>query len=194
MAVEDFDAYNAYADEVGQNVWDVWADGFGGNGTGSTAGYLQEPFMSRGVVVGVGQALPLGYDNTGAFVDAQGSPASSTVSAISRAFVPPPDLTRDGATAVTLWVRGDQANTAESADVLYMGIKDTAGQEAMVTVASADALLKSYWQQKTINLDALAGVDLTRVSEIVLGVGNPDAPQIGGSGIVLIDDILLTAE
>jgi len=27
-----------------------------------------------------------------------------------------------------------------------------------------------------------------------LGIGNPDAPQIGGSGIVLIDDIVLTVE
>ena len=194
MAVEDFNSYKAYGGDIGQWVWDVWSDGLGGNGTGSTVGNEFEPIMSRDAVVNGGQALPLGYNNTGSFVDMNGNPASVLVSEISRSFSPAQDLTREGATALTLWIRGNQTNTAESTDSLYLAVKDTAGQEAVAVMASAADLLKFYWQKKTIHLSALANVDLSRVSEIIIGIGNRTSPQTGGSGTFLIDDIVLSID
>ena len=35
----------------------------------------------------------------------------------------------------------------------------------------------------------MAGVDLSRVEAITVGVGDPDDPTAGGTGIVYIDDI-----
>ena len=194
MVVEDFDSYNAYEGDGGQWVWDVWSDGLGGNGTGSTLGYEFEPIMSRDIVVGSGQALPLLYNNTGTFVDLDGNFASILVSEISRSFSPVQDLTREVATALTLWVRGDQINIVEPTDSLYLGVKDAAGSEAVAVAASAPDLLKSYWQQKTIDLSALAGVDLSQVTEIIIGIGNRTSPQTGGLGTLLIDDIVLSIE
>lgn len=194
MVIEDFDSYNAYGGDGGQWVWDVWSDGFGGNGTGSTIGYEFEPVMSRDIVVGGGQALPLLYNNTGTFADLNGNLASIRVSEISRSLSPAQDLTRDGATALTLWVRGDPTNIAEPTDSLYVVVKDAAGSEAVAVVASPADLLKPYWQQKTIDLSSLAGVDVSRVTEIIIGIGNRTSPQTGGIGTLLIDDIVLSAK
>ena len=95
---------------------------------------------------------------------------------------------------MTLWVRGDLTNIVEPTDSLYLGVKDAAGSEALAVVASAPDLLKSYWQQKTIDLSALAGVDLSQVTEIIIGIGNRTSPQTGGLGTLLIDDIVLSIE
>jgi len=192
MAMETFDSYNAYGGDGGQWVWDVWADGLGGNGTGSTLGYEFEPIMIRDIVVGGGQALPLLYNNTGTFVDINGKSASILLSEISRSFNPAQDLKREGATALTLWVRGDPLNIVEPADSLYLGVKDAVGSEAVVVVASAPDLLKSYWQQKTIDLSALVSVDLSQVTGIIVGIGDRTSPQTGGLGTLLIDDIVLS--
>ena len=150
--------------------------------------------MSRDIVVGGGQALPLLYNNTGTFADLNGNLASIRVSEISRSLSPAQDLTRDGATALTLWVRGDPTNIAEPTDSLYVVVKDAAGSEAVAVVASPADLLKSYWQQKTIDLSSLAGVDVSRVTEIIIGIGNRTSPQTGGIGTLLIDDIVLSAK
>lgn len=192
MTIETFDSYKAYGGDSGQWVWEVWADGLGGNGTGSTLGYQFEPIMSRGIVVGAGQALPLQYNNTGTFADLNGKLATVLVSEISRSFDPAQNFTRQGATALTLWVHGDQLNIMEPSDSLYLSVKDVAGQQTTVVVAPAASLLKSYWQQKTISLNALTGVDLSQIDRITLGVGNLTAPQTGGFGTILLDDIVLT--
>ena len=194
MAVEDFDAYNSYGGDAGQWVWDLWADGYGGNGTGSTLGNEFEPVMSRDVVVGDGQALPLRYDNTGAFIDLNGALIANPLSEISRSFSPAQDLTRNNAKTLMLWIRGDQINTAQATDSLYLVLTDATGQKSTVVVAPPADLLKSYWQRKELALGPITGVDLTQITGLALGIGNPDSPQIGGSGLILVDDIVLATE
>jgi hypothetical protein len=194
MVVEDFNSYKAYGGDAGPWVWDVWSDGLGGNGTGSILGNEFEPIMSRDVVVDGGQALPLGYNNTGTFIDLDGNPASVLVSEISRSFSPVQDLTREGETSITLWIQGSQTSSAEPADSLYLVVKDTAGQEAMAVVAPPDDLLKFYWQKKSVYLSGLTGVDLTQISEMTIGIGNRISPQTGGTGTLLIDDIVLSTD
>jgi hypothetical protein len=193
LTLDDFDAYNAYFDEGGQDVWDIWSDGYGSNGTGSTAGYTLEPFMSRDIVVRSGQALPFGYNNTGQFVDFEGKPARMLVSEIARSFSPTQDFTRSGSTGVTLGIQGAVGNTVQAGDVLYVGLKDATGREAVATIAPATDLRKFYWLEKSVPFTQLAGVDLTKVTDLFLGVGTRAAPATGGLGTVLIDNIVLVA-
>jgi hypothetical protein len=194
MVIEDFDSYKAYGGDRGKWIWDVWSDGLGGNGTGSTLGNELEPIMSRSVVIDGGQALSLGYDNTGNFVDLNGNKASVLLSEISRFFSPAQDLTREGATAMTLWIQGNQTNTVETTDSLYLVVKDTSGLEAMAVIASGSDLLKFYWQKKTVELSDLVDVDLSQISELIIGIGQQASPQTGGTGILLIDNIILSIE
>jgi len=194
MAIDDFDAYKTYDADAGQWVWDVWADGYGGNGTGSMVGNLLEPVMSRDVVVGGGQALPILYDNTGSFVDLNGTLAARSVSEISRSFSPAQDFTRDGAMALTLWIKGDTPNTAQAGDSLYLVVTDAASREATVVIAPPADLLKFYWQKHDVALEAITGVDLTQITGLTLGIGNPQTPQTGGAGFLLVDDIALAVE
>jgi hypothetical protein len=192
--IEDFDSYKSYGGDEGLWVYQAWSDGLGGNGTGSTAGYEFEPIMSRDIVVNGGQALPLKYNNSGTFKDLNGNFATVAVSEISRTFSPAQDLTREGAAALKLWVQGDQLNVVETSDSLYLAVEDASGSQARAVVAPPSDLLKPYWQQKTIDLSTLTGVDLTQITEIVLGIGSPASPQTGGLGKLLIDDVTLSVD
>jgi hypothetical protein len=185
LVIDDFDGYAAYHREGEPNVWDVWADGFGGNDTGSQVGYDVEPFMERtSVVGGTGQSMPLEYDNS----------LNYTVSETSRSFSPAQDFTRGDALALKLWLRGDQANTVVDSDTLYVKLRDGAGQDATVALARPTDLLRFYWSSFSADLSEFGGVDLTRIVEITLGVGRPTAPQKGGFGTVWIDTVMLVAE
>ena len=57
--IEDFESY----DNDENPIYDSWIDGWT-NGTGSTAGYLTEPFAERSIVNSGAQSLPLAYDNS----------------------------------------------------------------------------------------------------------------------------------
>lgn len=183
LIIDSFDGYNAYYADGDPNVWDVWADGYGGNNTGSTVAHAFEPFMDRVTVQGgMGQSLPLYYENNGSF----------KVSEISRSFSPAQDFTRENATGLVVYVKGEQANLVEPGDTLYLQVTDADGKDALVTLAPADALQKFYWLSYTVALDDLSGVDLTQITEMLLGIGNPTAPATGGTGMVFIDNIMLT--
>ena len=77
---------------------------------------------------------------------------------------------------------------------LYLMVKDAAGGEATVVHPDADAILTTVWKSWSIDLNDLAvqGVDLGRVNELTLGVGDPAVT--GDMGSVLFDDIRLLKE
>lgn len=58
-------------------------------------------------------------------------------------------------------------------------------------VANPDTAIttNAEWQQWRIPFSDLAGVNLSRVELMTIGVGNPSSPTAGGTGIVYIDDI-----
>ena len=64
----------------------------------------------------------------------------------------------------------------------------------MVTHPDAEAVLATNWQRWHIPLADLrvAGVDPSAVTKMVIGVGDRDHPQPGGTGKIYIDDIRLT--
>jgi hypothetical protein len=90
---------------------------------------------------------------------------------------------------------------AQSADVgiasndpepLYVALGDAAGNVGVAYHPAGDnAVLAEQYTQWAIALDEFskAGVDLTAVNKIFIGVGNRDNPQNGGAGTLYFDDI-----
>lgn len=78
-----------------------------------------------------------------------------------------------------------------SIEPLYVRIEDSTGASATVVNADEVITLRPAWQEWTIPYSDLAGVSLSRVKRMYIGVGNRDTPTAGGTGIVYIDDVAL---
>jgi len=70
---------------------------------------------------------------------------------------------------------------------MYLTVTDSAGKSA--TAISSTAATAADWTRWVIPGGDLAGVNLSKVKKMVLGVGNKAAPAADGAGIVFIDDI-----
>jgi len=88
---------------------------------------------------------------------------------------------------LSLWFRGDAANSAERMFV-------AAGGNAVVYHDDPAVTQTGRWTEWVIDLTRFAdqGVDLANVDSISLGVGDRDNHQPGGSGIMYFDDIVLS--
>ncbi len=82
---------------------------------------------------------------------------------------------------------GDDPQPANSAAPLYVTIQDSAGKTA--TATNLTAVTSAEWTQWQIPLSSLAGVNLTRVEQIYIGVGDRQNPIPAGGGRLYIDDI-----
>ena len=72
---------------------------------------------------------------------------------------------------------------------LYVAIEDASGKRAVVNHADGDdSVLNGQWTAWPVPLDGFAGVDLSQVKTLTLGVSSS---QPGAMGLVLIDDIEL---
>ena len=183
VVVEDFEGYgNASPDRPFQ----TWLDGFGyspdehfstgynGNGTGGGIGHdiwtLSSPHYdgdimeTTTVINGSTQSLPFYFTNTG-------GAASQT----DRTFATPQDWTAGGITTLSIAVHGNLSLSA--ANQLYVKINNT-------KVVYEGDLSVPIWQQWHIDLAAL-GINLSGVTTMSFGVDGT------GSGMVLLDDILL---
>jgi hypothetical protein len=89
------------------------------------------------------------------------------------------DWTVNGVDTLTIWFRGDAANTAET---LYV----TLNGNARVDNDNPDAALATRWTQWNIDLQAF-GVNLANVNSITLGLSS----VTGGAGMMYFDDIRL---
>jgi len=86
------------------------------------------------------------------------------------------------------------AQGGNEAEQLYVAVEDSAGNVKIVNHPdNPDAVLATDWQQWDIPLTVFsdAGVDLTAVNTIYIGVGNPADSQAGGEGMLYVDDIRL---
>jgi hypothetical protein len=86
---------------------------------------------------------------------------------------------------------GVEQPEGNSAEPMYVRIEDDAGASATVVHPDEAITLRPTWRQWAIPYSDLAGVDLSRVKTMSIGVGNRDAPTAGGTGVVYIDDIAL---
>jgi hypothetical protein len=78
-----------------------------------------------------------------------------------------------------------------SAEGLYVVVKDSSGKSKVVTHPDATATARAGWQQWKIPLSELAaaGVKMNAVKTMTIGVGSKAAPVKGGAGTVYVDDI-----
>ncbi|NLZ04582.1 MAG: hypothetical protein GXY19_05390, partial [Phycisphaerae bacterium] len=75
------------------------------------------------------------------------------------------------------------------AEPMYVRIEDAAGKSATVVNADESINLRPSWQEWAIPYSDLAGVNLSRIEKMVIGVGSATSPTAGGTGTVYVDDI-----
>jgi len=183
LVVDDFEDY-----DVGNNeIWWTWIDGLGyashptlpahpGNGTGSMVGdETTGSYMEETIVHGGSKSMPVFYDNS-----------VLKYSEVEKTLTYPRDWTENGVNTLTIWFRGDSANTAET---LYVAVNGS----AVVNHDNPDAAQINRWAEWNIDLQAFAdhGVNLSNVNMLALGLGNKKNPVAGGSGTMFFDDIRL---
>ncbi len=183
VVVDDFEGYNnfspdrpfqAWLDGFGYSADEFFAVGYPGNETGAGIGHdiwtLTSPhydgdIMETGSAAnGSGQSMPFYFTNSG-------GAASQT----DRTFAPAQDWTLGGAKTLSIAVRG--ALNLAATDKLYAKINDT-------KVMYDGDLTVPIWKQWHIELASL-DIDLSHVTTFSFGV------EGSGSGMVLLDDILL---
>ncbi len=176
LIVDDFESYNDLdpTDPESNRIFNAWIDGYDDPANGSLVGYETPPFAEQTIVHGGNQSMPLYYDNSVGYSEA------------TLTLTHPRDWTENGVTKLSIWFRGNSDNVAET---LYVALNGS----AIVTNDSPNAAQVTTWTEWTIDLQAFAdqGVNLANVNMIVLGLGNKNNPQAGGSGTIYIDDIRL---
>ncbi len=184
IVVDDFESYT---DNVGERIFQSWIDGYGytdpvvvkGNGTGSTVGNVQAPYAEQVIVHSGRQAMPMDYNNTAAPF------CSETVTT----WTSPQNWTLNGVTDLVLYFRGNAPGNSQ--DELYVVVEDSNGNRAAVTNPDPAAVLTTQWTEWRIPLTQFtsAGVSVTGIKKMYIGVGDRSGTQAGGSGRIYIDDI-----
>jgi len=100
-----------------------------------------------------------------------------------------------GVKVLGLYFHGSQTNNAEP---MYMTIEDANGVRAKKIYGDANDIIQQkaeFWHVWNIRLQNFSsgGVNLSRVGKIIIGFGDPNNPQAGGTGTVYFDDIKLSA-
>lgn len=190
-AVDNFDHY----DDDCRRIFFTWLDGLGHNGsedcgvasydgnlTGSAVGNAEPSFAETAVVI-AGQSMPLAYDN---------SVAPFYSEATSDDFALPANWTKGGAEVLSLSVRGiagSDDNPGNDPEPLYVVVSDSAGQTKRVEHADLDIALTGDWVEWQIPFAELSGLNLASIKQVTIGLGNPENPQAGGTGVLYIDEI-----
>jgi hypothetical protein len=180
LTVDDFESYTD-DDPNGQAIWQSWIDGFGVTDNGAQVGYLMPPYAEQAIIHGGSQSMPLLYDNTGIVTNSEATLTLTTTR----------DWTAAGVEELSLWFRGDSANTAEP---LYVAIANSAGGPAIVANDDPEAATSGAWKQWTIPLTTFSdqGINLSNVNTLAIGLGSKSGlPVVGGTGTIYIDDIRL---
>ena len=163
LVIDDFESYN----DEDNLIYETWIDGWT-NDTGSTVGYLEEPFAERTTVHGGSQSMPLQYDNT----DFTTSEADLELNQ---------NWATNGIRSLALYFHGNSAN---SGGQLYVKINNT----KIAYDGDAAALGIAGWHKWSIVL-ADTGVNLNNVTTLTVGVEGA-----GAQGTLYIDDIRLSPQ
>ncbi|MBL7144343.1 MAG: LamG domain-containing protein [Phycisphaerae bacterium] len=172
LVIDDFESYNDLdpAEPGSNRIYLAWVDGFEDPANGSLVGYENPPFAEQAVVHSGNQSMPFAYDNA-----VGKSEATLTLTSNS-------DWTVKGVNRLTIWYRGDPANTSET---MYIVLNGSVG----VDNDNPNAAQTTAWTEWNIDLQAFSeqGVNLTNVNSITLGLSS----VTGGSGMMYFDDIRL---
>jgi prepilin-type processing-associated H-X9-DG protein len=191
------ESFERYGDEVGRRPLETWIDGVGfavpeparhGNESNSTVGHdiwapdsphYEGSLMEQAIVHGGTQSLPFYFSN-------DEPPFYSQIEAM---WEKPQDLTAYAADVLAVYVCGGEDNGAEP---LYFAVEDDTN-DVVVNHPDPNILTATEWIEWRMPLRVFseAGVDLTRVRKLYIGVGDRNSPKAGGSGVLYIDDIQL---
>ncbi len=78
-------------------------------------------------------------------------------------------------------------------EAFYAAVEDSAGRAKAVQSTDPTQIATGAWQEVQIPLTdfSSAGVDLSHIKKLYLGIGDRNSPKVGGVGKVYIDDIRL---
>ena len=177
--VDDFESYNDIeAGQEGSNlIYSTWIDGYDNSSVnGSAIGYVRGYSLELDVVHGGRQSAPVSYDN---------SVASLSKVTVSMSELPiGRNWTIGSPSVLTLWFYGDSDNDiTERMYIELNGVKKVYGGDA------AD-IAQPSWTRWDIELTSF-GINLSNVTTLTIGFERTGVT--GGSGVVLIDDIWLSA-
>jgi len=194
LVVDDMESYGEATTpgEPGSRIWYAWRDGFGwsepapgqaGNGTGSMIGNDDAPFVETQIVHSGKQSMPYTYNNTGANGKAFYSEAEHL-------FDAPQDWTQYDIKALVLYFHGSAGNDAN--EQMYIKLEDSDSHSKKVFYdGDASDVSEATWHEWNIALQDFSGVDLSKISKMVIGFGDGIAPTGSGTGKVYFDDIRL---
>jgi hypothetical protein len=171
--IDDFESYNDLDpdDPQSNRIFDKWLDGYKNQATnGAVVSNFYPPYAEQEIVHGGRQSMPYSYNTLFKFSKAE-LPLS-----------PPLDWTEKG--ILSLWFRGDKANTPAPMNIVLNG-------SSVVYHDNPNATRINIWTEWTIDLQAFTGVDFTNVYSIAICFGEQNNPKPGGSGKMFFDDILL---
>jgi hypothetical protein len=173
LLVDDFESYNDIdpPGDASNRIFEVWIDGFGTATNGALVGNDMPPYAEQSTVHGGAQAMPLFYDN------------ANKTSEATLTLIYPRDWTEEGVAKLSLWFRGASGNAA---DRMFVALGN-----AVVYHGDASATQITGWDEWIIDLTEFAGVDLTNVNTITIGIGTKGSPAAGGTGTMYFDDIRL---
>ena len=169
--VNDFEQYQSSTD-----LQQDWL-GFGS----AEGGYVNLSVEPLGRARGGDQAMEIEYWNLFGFVHSE---AGYTFPAAQ-------DWTVSDIKALQLHISGLTTNDNER---LYMILEDSTGTSAIVVYDDPNALTNDEWQEWNIDLAEVAdaGVDLTAIKKLFIGLGDRDAGASSGKkGFLYVDDIWL---
>jgi hypothetical protein len=177
LLVDDFESYNDDLDAK-TTIFDTWIDGLTDGLSNSIVGHAQAPFAEQTIVHGGKQSMPLDYNNI----------KSPFYSEAEQTFATAQDWTVNGVDTLVLYVRGRSANGAAP---MHVTLKDASNRSATVSHPDPAVLTRGRWTEWKIPLSDFAGVSLSRVKTIVLGVGDKNTSTPGSAGLIYVDDIHL---
>ncbi|MEN6307901.1 MAG: glycoside hydrolase family 88 protein [Anaerohalosphaeraceae bacterium] len=103
-------------------------------------------------------------------------------------FAAPKDFAAGDSDYLSILVRGNASNTAE---VMYVRLEDGADHSCVLTMMDTSVVQTAGWMELGFPLSDFAGIDLTQIKKISIGVGLPDAILLAGQGTLRIDNICL---
>jgi hypothetical protein len=187
LVIDDFESYT---DVPGQIIWNAWADdrlrepepGCPNGCVGGTVGHAEPPYAEQQIVHGGKQSMPLAYNNV--------PRCSMLYSEASYLWQTPQDWSHIGMNALSLWFRGEAGNSPEP---FYVALEASGRQMAVVNHPDPKVLLIPEWTQWQIPLPDFTrnNLDLARIEQMYIGVGDRHHPKPGGTGTMYIDDIRL---
>jgi len=103
-------------------------------------------------------------------------------------FATPRGFTEGDSDYLSVLVRGKVSNAAE---VMYVRLEDEAGGYSVLTMTDMSVVQTAEWVELGFPLADFAGVDLSQITKLSIGVGVPGTSQPGGSGTLRVDNICL---